>query len=124
MLAVGYTPEQLYHVSYNTKYHKFNQKGFPIIRPAVRMKNTYGFYSSKRYAGAISSAIEAKTGNAGITFGELHDSAMKYDRYRDLYVTGTCLNEQRTIIFSYQTYPDMRIVDAVRPIRRGRCFVS
>jgi len=114
MLAVGYSPEELYHISYNTNYKKFNQKGFPIIRPAMRMKNTYGWYSSERYAKSIEDAIAHKTGNGNLTFGQLHDSALRNSTYKDLYVTGTCLNEQRTIIFSHETYPNMRIVDAVR----------
>jgi NTE family protein len=32
---------------------------------------------------------------------------------KNLVVTGTCLNHQRTVVFSEETFPNMRIVDAV-----------
>lgn len=53
--------------------------------------------------------IQAKTGNADITFLELHQKA-----YKDLYVTGTCLNKQKGIVFSFENYPHMKVRDAVR----------
>ena len=53
--------------------------------------------------------IKNKTGNADITFDELHRKGFK-----DLYVAGTCLNKQRSVFFSYETYPKMKVRDAVR----------
>ncbi len=50
-----------------------------------------------------------KTGNSAITFSELRQTGAK-----DLYVTGTCLNKQKLIVFSYETYPHMKVKDAVR----------
>jgi NTE family protein len=114
LLSIGYTPKQIYKLSYNTSYHKLDKKGFPIFGPIVRMKSTYGWYSSSRFAKKIEEAIEFKTGIADLTFAQLHDSTKVNSSYKDLYITGTCLNQQRTIIFSYETYPNMRIVDAVR----------
>jgi NTE family protein len=34
--------------------------------------------------------------------------------FKDLYITGTCLNKQQLIVFSYETYPKMKVKDAVR----------
>jgi len=53
--------------------------------------------------------IAQKTGNENITFAELHQKGFK-----DLYITGTALNKQKPVIFSYETYPEMKIKDAVR----------
>lgn len=114
LLAIGYNAKEIYHLSYNTKYHRFNQKGFPILGPLFRMKNTYGWYSSERFANTIGDAIEYKTGNREMTFAQLRDSALKYSKYKDLYITGTSLNDQKTLVFSYETFPEMRLMDAVR----------
>src|SRR5690606_5425185 len=48
-----------------------------------------------------------------ITFEELHKLAGQ-NGYRDLYVVGTNLTLQKPEIFSHETYPKMRVRDAVR----------
>ncbi|HEY0768757.1 MAG TPA: patatin-like phospholipase family protein, partial [Sphingobacteriaceae bacterium] len=53
--------------------------------------------------------IIKKTGNPDITFSELHKRG-----YKDLFITATCLNKKKLLVFSHQTYPDMKIKDAVR----------
>lgn len=53
--------------------------------------------------------IKQKTGNADITFEQMHQQGFK-----DLYVTGTCLNKQRAVILSYTSYPKMKVRDAIR----------
>jgi NTE family protein len=44
--------------------------------------------------------IAAKTGNAAIRFAGLKEKG-----YKDLYVTGTDLTEQKMILFSHETFP-------------------
>jgi NTE family protein len=73
------------------------------------MKNYFGWYRGKKLKNWLGKIVEQKTGNADITFEELHRKG-----FRDLYVTGTCLNQQKQIIFSYETYPNMKVRDAVR----------
>jgi len=34
--------------------------------------------------------------------------------YKDFYAVGTCLNQQKMIVFSKETYPNMKIKDAIR----------
>ncbi|MBI1308096.1 MAG: hypothetical protein GC181_15940 [Bacteroidetes bacterium] len=114
LLAIGMTPQEIYEVSMATNHRKFNQKGFPLIGPYRRMKRSYGINSSDRYAKMIGDVLEKYTGNRNITFRELHDSAQLKSKYKDLYVTGTCLNNRQTIIFSYESFPDMKLVDAIR----------
>jgi len=73
------------------------------------MNKNLGWYRGNTFLLWVEEIIVNKTGNADITFQELHDL-----NFRDLYVTGTSLNNQRLIVFSYQTYPDMKVKDAVR----------
>ena len=35
-------------------------------------------------------------------------------KFKDLYITGTCLNKQQLVIFCRQEYPKMKIADAIR----------
>jgi NTE family protein len=74
------------------------------------MKKYFGWYRNKKTDEWLSNIILAKTGNADITFRQLKEAG----KYKELYVTGTCLNKQTLVIFSHETYPDMRIRDAVR----------
>lgn len=74
-----------------------------------RMRKYYGWYRGKRFERWLAQLIESKTGNADISFAALHLRGTK-----DLYVTGTCLNKQKLIVFSYENYPHMKVKDAVR----------
>jgi len=69
----------------------------------------FGWYKGKIVEAWLEKIIKQKTGNAGITFQELHQRGWK-----DLYITGTCLNRQKLIVFSHQSYPNMKVKDAVR----------
>jgi NTE family protein len=57
----------------------------------------------------VGKVIEEKTGNAEITFEELNNRGFK-----KLYVTATSLNHQKLLVFSYESYPKMKVRDAVR----------
>src|SRR5262245_4647006 len=74
-----------------------------------RMNRHYGWYRGNAFLKWLEKLIHDKTDDADITFAELHER-----KFKDLYITGTSLNEQRLLIFSYQTYPHMKIKDAVR----------
>jgi NTE family protein len=73
------------------------------------MNRNYGWYQGKAFLTWLEEVIEKKTGNADITFREMREK-----KFLDLYVTGTSLNHQKLIVFSADTYPEMKIKDAVR----------
>lgn len=53
--------------------------------------------------------IQVKTGNSEISFKELHEKG-----YKDLFITGTSIDKQKLFVFSEETFPQMKIKDAVR----------
>ena len=108
-LSLGYSSTEIEKIIYNTKLQKFNDGKFFFIGGISRMNKNYGWYRGNAFTKWLEEIIVAKTGNADITFQELHDQ-----KFRDLYVTGTSLNQQKLIIFSFEQYPDMKIKDAVR----------
>jgi NTE family protein len=112
-LAVGYSPEEISDIIYYTDFGDFNDGKYSVAGGAVRMVEGYGWYMGDAFVGWLESHISKKTRDKDITFGELHDG--KADKgYYDLYTTGTDLTLQKPEVFSFENYPNMRIVDAVR----------
>jgi NTE family protein len=108
-VALGYAPEEVEKVIYDTKIQKFNDGKFFFIGGISRINQKYGWYRGEAFTKWLEEIIKAKTGHADITFQQFHDRG-----FRDLYVTGTSLNHQKLMVFSYENYPDMKIKDAVR----------
>lgn len=109
-VALGYTADEIRQLITSTSFKKLNDGNFMIPGGINRVKKYYGWYRIKKTDAWLGDMIRAKTGDAEITFRELKAAG----RYKELYVTGTCLNKQRLIIFSHETYPDMKVRDAVR----------
>ncbi len=109
MVSLGYTSSEIYEIISSTKFQSFNDGQFIFIGGIYRMHNRFGWYRSDAFNKWLEKIISNKTHNADITFAEL----LK-DGFKDLYVTGTCLNKQQLLVFSAETYPSMKIKDAVR----------
>ena len=109
MISLGYSGKEIENIISNTNFKKFNDGSFFFIGGIHRMKKYYGWYKGKKIEKWFERIIKEKTGNENTTFEELHQRGFK-----DLYITGTSLNKQKTVIFFRQTYPKMKIKDAVR----------
>jgi NTE family protein len=110
-LSIGYTGKELEEITASTNYKKFNDGRFTVAGGINRVNKYFGWYRSREFDEWLGKFIGKKTGNANITFEELH---ARNNQYLDLYVTGTSLNLQKTIVFSHEHYPKMKIRDAVR----------
>ena len=109
LVSLGYSGEEIEKLIGGTNFKKFNDGNFLFFGGIHRMKNYFGWYRGKKLKNWLGKIVEEKTGNADITFEELHRKG-----FRDLYVTGTCLNQQKQVTLSYETYPNMKVRDAVR----------
>ncbi len=109
MISVGYNSTEIYDIISTTKFQKFNDGQFIFIGGFSRMNKKYGWYKGAAFIKWLEHLIEEKTGNKDITFSQLSGKG-----YKELYITGTCLNKQKLLIFSAKTYPNMKIKDAVR----------
>lgn len=56
----------------------------------------------------IGDLIKEKVGDSEITFEEFHQRGYTY-----IYLTATCLNQQKAIVLLRETYPHMKIKDAI-----------
>jgi NTE family protein len=112
-LAIGYTPEEVSKIIYDLRVDKFNDGGFPLIVGFVQMGTGFGWYRGNSFLKWLDKILKAKTGNGNLTFAQLHQLA-KNRPYLDLYITGTNMSRQKMMVFSYETFPEMKIKDAVR----------
>ncbi len=108
-VSLGYSSKELTRIITNTNFKDFNDGKYFFAGGINRTNKYFGWYRSKKFDSWLGRLIEGKTGNANITFNELH-----HKNYKDLYITGTCLNKQKLVTFSHETYPEMRVRDAVR----------
>jgi NTE family protein len=113
LLAVGYTAPEVAGIVYRTPTRKFNDGRLIFFGGISRLTRQYGWYRGEAFTAWLEKLIKAKSGNGGLTFRELHQLAGR-NGFRDLYVTGTNLTQQKVVIFSHETYPNMKIADAVR----------
>lgn len=109
MLALGYHSDEIGEIIANTKFQKFNDGNFFFIGGIHRMKNNFGWYRTDKFEKWLENIIETKTQNKDITFIQLKNKGFK-----NLFVTATCLNQQKLMVFSAETYPNMKVKDAVR----------
>ena len=103
MISLNYSSDEITTIISKTKFQQFNEIGIH------RLNSHYGWYQHNNFMKWLDKIIENKTGEADITFQEMHNRG-----YKDLYITSTCLNQQKLIVFSYENYPQMKVKDAVK----------
>jgi NTE family protein len=111
MLAIGYAPHEMTDIISHLPLKDFNDGS--ITGGISRLRYKFGFYKGQKISDWIDSMIKKKTGNADFTFSELHE-LKKQKHYKDLYITGTDLSYRCLRVFSYESYPTMKIRDALR----------
>lgn len=109
LFSLGYTGEEMEQIISSTKFQQFNDGKWLVFGGIYRMKNKFGYYRGERFAEFIGQLVANKTGDANATFSDLRQQG-----YPNLYVTGTCLNKQTLTVFSVESYPEMKVKDAVR----------
>lgn len=109
MVSLGYSSQEIYKIIPETKFEKFNDGEYIFVGGIARLNKNYGWYKGGEFNKWLEKIIKNKTNNANITFEEMATKGFK-----NLYVTATCMNKQKLIVFSAQTYPKMKIKDAVR----------
>ena len=108
-VSLGYSADEIKSIIAETNFKQFNDGKYFFAGGINRTNKYFGWYRGRYFEDWLEKIIFKKTGNAGITFAALHEKGFK-----DLYITGTCLNKQQLIIFSKETYPNMKVKDAVR----------
>lgn len=109
MLSIGYNADEIENLISQTKFQKFNDGKFFFIGGFHRMNKNFGWYRTKKFNLWLENIIYQKTGNQDITFNELSEKG-----YKNLFIAATDLTLQKLVILSKETFPNMKIKDAVR----------
>lgn len=108
-IALGYSGKEIESIISQTNFKKLNDGKYFFIGGINRMNKYYGWYRGKKVEQWLKKIIKEKTGDENISFEQMHQQGFK-----DLYITGTCLNKMKPVLFSYETYPKMKVKDALR----------
>jgi NTE family protein len=72
------------------------------------LRKKYGWYKGVKFEKWLNQLIKQKTGDENIRFADLSV------KFKALYITGTSLNDQKAFLFSAESFPEMKVKDAVR----------
>lgn len=106
LVSLGYTSAEIREIMLNLDFTKFEDGG---LEGPVRIVEQYGWFKGDFFLNFIEDKIAAKTGNSRATFADL-----KAPQYKQLYVVGTDLTTQLSVVFSADQSADMPVADAVR----------
>ena len=109
LVSLGYNSTEIGQIICQTKLNKFNDGKYLFVGGIYRLNKRFGWCRAKRFDKWLSKIIEDKTANPNITFKELSER-----NFKELYVTATCLNKQKEVIFGKEQYPNMKVKDAVK----------
>lgn len=114
MISVGYSPKEIDSIMRSLPVEDFNDGRGGIIGKYRRARKKFGLYKGKKFELWMQQIIEYKTGDANLSFAQLHQLHLQNKLYKDFYCTGTNLSRQQLEIFSFEITPDMSIALAVR----------
>jgi NTE family protein len=114
LISIGYTGKELTHLNLEKNFGKYSQVGIPILSGLIRFYRKYGYYKTDRFMVDLAQAMKYKGVSPDITFMELHTLRSSNPKLKDLYITGANLTDQKLEVFGHKTYPNMKIIDAVK----------
>ncbi len=114
MISIGYHADEIDSILMSLKFQKFNDGKGGLIGKYKRIKRKFGMYKGDKYEIWLKEMLLMKTGNADLTFMQLHQLKLNNKKYKDLYCTGTNISKQRLEVFSYKNTPSFSVATAVR----------
>jgi NTE family protein len=114
MISVGYTATEIDSIMRSLPVEAFNDGKGGIVGKYRRVRNKFGLYKGEKFELWVQELISHKTGNAELSFAQLHQLHLQNKLFKDFYCTATNLSKQRLDVFSYEQTPDMSVALAVR----------
>lgn len=108
LIALRYSPKSIKKIMVNLNFRDFKDTLLYTVRFYSLLFKT-GMYNGNKFSEWLKYIIQYKLGDKEATFMDLYKQ-----NGIELVVTGTSLNRNKTIYFSYKTYPDMPLWLAVR----------
>ncbi len=114
MVSIGYNATEIDSILMSLKFQKFKDGKGGLLGKYKRIKRKFGVYKGDRFEEWLQKMLLQKTGNANLTFEDLHQLKLKNNLYKDLYCTGTNISKQRLEVFSFKSTPNFSLATAVR----------
>ena len=114
MISVGYTAKEMDSIMFQLPVQEFNDGKYGVVGKYNRIKSDFGIYKGEYFEKWLQQLVKFKTGNADLTFKDLHNLAVQNSIYKELYCTATNISKQQMEIFSVEKTPNMPIALAVR----------
>lgn len=106
LLNIGYTPDEIEDTVFSQGTSVVYDNFFKI---PFNLLFNYGLFTGNKMVKYLNSLFEKKGYSKDITFIELFNETQK-----TLVITGTSLTQKNTFYFNYHTFPNMKVIDAVR----------
>jgi NTE family protein len=103
LYIINYSAHDIYKLLKNIKTTKLTKPNFSSIL------TNFGLDNGERMILVLKRLMKNKNIHEDITFKQLFNISNK-----TLIITGSCLNDKKCYYFSKNTYPDMKILDAIR----------
>lgn len=115
LVAAGADGDYVARAVGGTKFRKFMDDSFGVIRDTQRLLSQFGWYAGDAFSAWIQKQMYALSDKPNLTFGQLLE-LRKADpaRFKELYVVGTNLSSNIPVIFSAEDTPDEPVWRAVR----------
>lgn len=122
MVALGYTHDKVKQELKNVDFSQFKDHApswFGVIGRTINgIRNLFGikrgYYRGEQLYQWVKKIVSENLGNEMATFDDLHRKVIEKDsKFKDLFVTTTNLNTQKTKIFSYEKRAKAPIADVV-----------
>lgn len=103
LLNIGYTHQELKEILLNIDFSQYRELQFSSII------DNWGFDSGDKLIRLLIAIIKQKDIESNITFKELYEKTNQL-----LVLTGSELTSNQGIYYNHETYPDMKVLDAIR----------
>ncbi|CAK0745360.1 NTE family protein [Gammaproteobacteria bacterium] len=108
LLVIGYTPKDIKDIVFSKDFNVILNDAHPWLYPYNLMRK-YGVNTGYKFIKLLEELLINKKHDKNITFKELYAKTNK-----TLVVTGTNITKKKTVFFNWHTYPNMKVLEALR----------
>lgn len=112
LVALKFSAKEICDILETLDFNSFKDDSFLTALDLIRLYRKFGWYKGNAFKLWVAKTIAQKT-DPEITFSELQKLVSK-NKAKALYIIGADVEHKKEVIFSHETTPEMKIVDAVR----------
>jgi NTE family protein len=109
LVALRYSPAEIRTILADLDFRRFKDAGGKL-HGAEQLLHKFGIYRGETFRDWLRGVIAKKAEDPGLTFAGLQADP----RFADLHVVATDLNRGASVVFSFDTTPQLAVADAVR----------